>query len=161
MRRLQYLVFGLLWGVSFGSFSADLDRLFLTPDQRLLIDSERQDFLKTKTSGSLSKAEKAQRQMTAPPKSTEQTPLSVTAIIVSPSGTRYIRLNENYQKGLPVGKTDKITEKRSFETPFNVNEKQVVIPVGHTYLPDSKKIIKNYQYNLRNKAEMSALETSK
>ncbi|MBD3612834.1 MAG: hypothetical protein HUJ13_10585 [Hydrogenovibrio crunogenus] len=160
MKRFHCIVVIMLWGVSFGTFAADLDRLFLTPEQRLSIDSERQAFLETKTSALL-KSKKAKRQATAAQKSAVQKPLSVTAIIISPDGTQYVRLNDGYRKGLPAQKTDNIIEKRSFETQFNVNERQVVIPVGHTYLPDSKKIIKNYQYNFHNKAEQSAHETSK
>lgn len=160
MKRFYCIVVITLWGVSFGTFAADLDRLFLTPEQRLSIDSERQAFLETKTSALL-KSKKAKRQATVTQKSAVQKPLSVTAIIISPDGTQYVRLNDGYRKGVPVQKTDNIIEKRSFETLFNVNERQVVIPVGHTYLPDSKKIIKNYQYNLHNKAEESAHETSK
>lgn len=160
MKRFHCTVVIMLWGVSFSTFAADLDRLFLTHEQRLSIDSERQAFLETKNSALL-KPQKPKRQAIATQKNPVQKPLSVTAIIISPDGTQYIRVNDDYRKGLVAGETDKTIEKRSFETHFNVNETQVVIPVGNTYLPDSRKIIKNYQYNLRNKAEESAHETSK
>ncbi|MDG4811882.1 hypothetical protein P8629_02580 [Hydrogenovibrio sp. 3SP14C1] len=163
MKRLQCIFFIVLWGLSYGSSAAELNRLFLTPEQRLSVDSERQDFLK-KTTGSVLKTEqtsgnKAISARVNKPNSLQK-PLSVSAIIITPDGTQYIRLNNDYRKLQSTQKNLKI-EQLPFETQFKVDERQIVIPVGNTYLPDSKKIIKNYQYNLRNKAGETSPKTEK
>lgn len=163
MKRLQGIFFIVLWGLSSGSYAADLNRLFLTPEQRLSIDSERQDFLK-KTTDSVLKTEATHRNKAISPRtnkpSSRQKPLSVTAIIITPDGTRYIRLNNDYRR-LQVNQKDPKIEQPPFETQFKVDERQIVIPVGNTYLPDSKKIIKNYQYNQRNQVGETSPKTEK
>jgi len=154
MKKLQSVFFVMLWSVIFVGEASDLNRLFLTPEQRLLIESERQGFL-DKTTYPEFQTEKKSLKKTASQvgkSNSLQIPLSVSAIIITPDGMQYIRLNDAYRKLPPGNKADKATAPRPFETHFKVKNRQVVIPVGKTYLPDSKKIIKNYQYNLRNKA---------
>lgn len=163
MKGFPGIFFIVLWSLSSGGYAADLNRLFLTPEQRLSIDSERQAILK-KTTDSVLKMEQTNRNKAISPRankpSSRQKPLSVTAIIITPDGTRYIRLNNGYRKLQPTQKDSKI-EQPPFETQFKVDERQIVIPIGNTYLPDSKKIIKNYQYNLRNKAGETSAKTEK
>lgn len=154
MKKVQSIFLVMLWGSISVSLASDLNRLFLTPEQRLAIESERQAFL-DKTGKPAVQPEKVtpKKTVSSVRKSNMlQTPLSVSAIIITPDGTQHIRLNDEYRQLPPDTKNDKNAIQVPFATHFKVNEEQVVIPVGSTYLPDSKKIIKNYQYNLRNKA---------
>lgn len=122
---------------------AEMQRLFLTPQQRADIDQKRAVYLKypMRTPEDRSRFDalnlpnpKGQKAPTAKTAG----PVRVSAVVLLPNGDQLVRINQKFYKRSAITPT-------ATETAVCVQGKQVWVPVGETYLPGKKQSLKNYQ----------------
>ncbi len=121
----------------------DMQRLFLTPQQRADIDQKRAIYLKypLRTPEDRSRFDalnlpnpKGKKRSTSKPAS----PVRISAVVLLPNGDQLVRINQRFYKRSAVNPT-------ATEAAVSVQGKQVWVPVGETYLPDKKQSLKSYQ----------------
>lgn len=127
--------------------SAEVKRLFLTPEQRQMVEAERQTYLNRQNVKPLAikstapKTNKSVKKQIKLPGS-----ISVSSVIITPDGRKLVRINDHYGK-LPIRTRVDKSQTSSSEIALKVNGKLVEVPLGETYLPRSGKTIKSYEYH--------------
>lgn len=130
------------------SYAGEINRLFLTPEQRQVVEAERQSYLKRHKIRPVENnfIVTTEKKPEAKPRISLPSHLSVSAVIITPDGRKLVRVNERYN-ALP--KKTKLDEQQTSlkEVGLKVDGKLVEIPLGETYLPRSGKTVKSYQYH--------------
>lgn len=148
------LVVGLSVTPALFAEEAEMQRLFLTPEQRTEIDQRRALYLKNPKSVSLRDSQiealssPSLQQQKLRPKSPPK-PVSVSAVVLLPNGDQLVRINQRFYK-LAV-QTNTATEAK-----VTVLGKEVLVPVGETYLPAKQQWVKNYQLSAPPKSDQSS-----
>lgn len=129
-----------------------VEKLLLTPEQRVKIDQQRIDYLKSLEVGEVDQEEdkkpeiKPVKKASSKPRSYLPRKLAVSAVIEKPNGNRVVRVNNKYHhtssKKLPV-KLDQTTSSKGVV--IKDGDKSVVVPVGSTYLSRKGKVVETYK----------------
>lgn len=123
----------------------EMQRLFLTPQQRADIDQKRAIYLKypMKTPEDRSRFDSLNLpnpKVQKTPLSNPTGPVSISAVIRLPNGEQLVRINQKFYKR--ASSQDSATEAE-----VSVRGQTVLVPVGESYLPDKKRWLKNHQLN--------------
>lgn len=132
----------------------EMQRLFLTPEQRAEIDQRRALYLEKPQSVSMKDSQiealssPAPQQQKPQPKSTPK-PVSISAVVLLPNGDQLVRINQRFYK-----RTDQTNT--ATEAKVTVLGKEVFVPVGETYLPAKQQWVKSYKLAAPQKSEHSS-----
>lgn len=121
----------------------DMQRLFLTPQQRADIDQKRAVYLKYPLRTPEDRSRFDALNLPNPkgkkaPTTKAASPVRVSAVVLLPNGDQLVRINQRFYKRSAVTST-------ATEAAVSVQGKQVWVPVGETYLPNKKQSLKSYQ----------------
>jgi len=147
----------LLITMAFTPLSAEepgVEKLLLTPEQRLKIDQQRVDYLKSLEVAEVEEEEekkpevKAVKKVTSKPRTYLPRKLAVSAVIEKPNGNRVVRVNNKYHSA-PTNKVPIDLQQTSSSTGVVLKDgtKSVVVPVGSTYLSRKGKVVESYKLN--------------
>lgn len=135
MRMILFLI--TLMMLPFNSvYALDQERistLMLTPEQRSLINKQRNSFLHKTVK---KKAVKNNKKYIKKAKRISKK-VTVSSVIVSPNGNKTIRINGNFVKQSAKNKSSKSAKLR-------IGSRTIDLPVGKTYLIKSKKIVDSH-----------------
>lgn len=134
------------------------NRLFFTPQERQQVLDERRAYLGKSAEADLASAATNQ---SSKPQSIEKKILppkkmAVSGVIISPSGQKYVRVNDNFAPlNSPVVSLNQ--QKTQGNTAvFQIKGKEVEIPVGNTYFPQKQSLIETYKVQ-KEEAQAKAL----
>lgn len=119
--------------------------LFLTQEQRALIDKQREAYLNPIVRKPEKKIEPvvsgkpAKKRIYIPPK------VAISAVIIKPDGSTIIRVNDKYNKSPSkhIALDQKSTTSKG--VPITVNGKTQIVPVGQTLLTRKNKLVDTYK----------------
>jgi len=128
-----------------------VEKLLLTPEQRIKIDQQRVDYLRSLEVGEVGQEEKKKpeikpiKKVTSKPRSYLPRKLSVSAVIEKPDGSRMVRVNNKFH----TAPSNKVPVELDQTSPKGVvlkdGDKSVMVPVGSTYLSRKGKVVETYK----------------
>lgn len=141
--KITWVILFLSMASTVWADDVEMQRLFLTPQQRADIDHNRAIYLKypMKTPEDRSRFDalnlpNPKVKKTSPSNPTG--PVTITAVIRLPNGEQLVRINQKFYKRSS-------SQGSATEAEVSVRGEQVLVPVGESYLPDKKRWLKNYQ----------------
>lgn len=125
----------------------DMERLMMTPEQRAKIDAERLAYLKSLEVKPVDEQEqpKVEPKKGVPRKIITPNKLAVSAVIETPEGKRFVRVNEQFNDF--SSKDVKLNPDASNLDGgrFKMDSKEVFVPVGTTYFTNRNKMVETYK----------------
>lgn len=121
----------------------DIQKLMLTSAQRLAINKQRQQFYFIP----VDRTQRVTINKNLAKKKSLPNKLSVSSVIVSPSGKKIVRVNGKYSDRAPRNSKLIPSQTSMHVTKFVVDGKRVNLPIGKTYLVQKNKIVSNYLYS--------------
>lgn len=145
----------LMISIAYTSLHAEepgVEKLLLTPEQRIKIDQQRIEYLKSLEVGEVDQKEekkpevKPVKKVALKPRSSLPRKLAVSAVIEKPDGNRVVRVNNQFyaapSRKLPVELNQTTSSKGVV---IKDGDKSVVVPVGSTYLSRKGKVVETYK----------------
>jgi len=127
----------------------DIKKLMLTSPQRADINKQRHQFYPTL--GNRVEANTTKKKITKRKKLPKQ--LSVSSVIVSPSGKKIVRVNGHYSERAPRNSRIIPNQTSAHVTKFSVDGRRVEVPTGKTYLVKKKKLVSNHLYQAKQRQQ--------